>query len=271
MNYFTTADIEKMIRDFKYPYFKLYYRAHNSFDAFKLIIFHKPSKELTVPISDSNSKQNNKANEETINETIAAFHNALSIYENKPGYIFQIELKNSEKGDNYGPFIFSLDKPATQGLGNLNNNDQLQGGGGLYTLKDLIEYAVEKSNLVHDRDSLSQERTKFNEKKSELEKERADFEKEKIEPGAKIAGKGLLYAVDVIANEITDEKLNLSGMKVDRNKSNNSDGEVTPETQLASDIANYIVDKNLTVDQENQIFDFVKKYVSKLNEKTDGN
>jgi len=257
----TVKDIEKTIRDNRYPCFKLSVKAAASYDNFKLIKAHVPevlanvSEKDATPEPETKDGKNKKpkiiVTDEMINETVAVLHNNLMIYQNKPGYLFQVELRTSGGSTTtYGPFIFTLTSNPDQSSNGLNGNHIPD----FRSSDDYIDFRIAKAN--HERDV-----REFYIKRAELDEETKEFETKKINPAAQVAAKGALYAWDVFSKHVLKIDSSLSGIPVkdDDKPADSTNGTEDEDTEAASKFANDLISSGLSADQIKEIHRIAKE------------
>jgi hypothetical protein len=267
----TINDIEKTIRDNKYPCFKLFVKAAASYDHFKLIKTHVPEVLANVTDKEPTAEQDGKETKnkkkiiitnEMINETVAVLHNNLMIYQDKPGYLFQVELRTSGGATIiYGPFIFTLTANPYQNSQGLNGTQIPD----FRSSDDYIDFRIAKAN--HDRDV-----REFYIKKAELEEQSKEFETKKINPAAQVAAKGALYAWDVFSKNVLKIDSSLSGIPVkdDEKPTDSTNGTEDEDTEAASKFANDLISSGLSADQIKELHRIAKEnLIPKM--KTNGN
>ena len=258
LEYLTVQEVEKMIRDNNYPCFKLFYKAAANYDAFKLFKTHVPEslavaeeKPPEPPVPGKKKKSvKTDATPQMIDETIAVLHNNLSIYKDKPGYLFMVELRYSALGTGFGPFIFSYDELPAQSAKGLNGNHLPD----FKSSDDYIDFRIAKSTLQRDI-------KEFHQRKAELDAQTRDFEEIKLRPASRVASAALLYAFDVISKNVLNIDSNLSGMPVKDGEDGEekSSGTEDDDTQAASDLANDLIASGLSADQIKELHRVAKE------------
>ena len=174
------------------------------------------------------------------------------IYQDKPGYLFQVELRTSGGSTIiFGPFIFTLTSNPCQTSKGLNGTQIPD----FRSSDDYIDFRIAKAN--HERDV-----REFYIKRAELDEETKDFETKKINPAAQVAAKGALYAWDVFSKHVLKIDSSLSGIPVkdeDKPAGMVTNGTEDEDTEAASKFANDLISSGLTADQIKELHRIAKE------------
>lgn len=251
-DYLTLSEVEKAIRDNKFPCFKLFIQSNETYREWNIIKTY---------VSEGYEKKGKDEDEEAIaklvpasivNETIETLNINLNNFKGKLGYIFKVEFRYSAGSKAYGPFIFKLEElnPISKGL----NGNQISD---FRSSDDYIDFRIAKAN--HERDV-----REFYIKRAELDEETKEFETKKINPAAQVAAKGALYAWDVFSKHVLKIDSSLSGIPIkDENEPSDvtgrTDGTEDEDTEAASSFANDLISSGLSADQIKELHRIAKE------------
>jgi len=255
MHYLSLQEIEKIIRDNKYPYFRLYNKQADNYDNFKLIKQHIPWNYTDPTEEKEEDKKDAKKKPKVIpdsitTESIEDLNRNLEIFADKPGFIFQIDFRYSIQGSVFGPFIFCLPGIVTENSNGLNGNHLPD----FKSSDDYIDFRIGKANLQRDM-------KEFHARKAELDSLSQEFETKKINPAALVASKAALYAWDVISKNVLKIDSNLSGIPIkdDEPQERGTSGTEDEDTKAASDLANDLIASGLNSDQIKELHRVAKE------------